>query len=158
MLFSRISEHSKGCLILILDDASKNFGKNTFHLFSSFCYNLVYPLLCNIVYFIARVFYHTLCDFCWLVNSVSTCVSEVIAVQESSYLFFCSLINFFCLLLTFVCVVACLNSKCSGSATNNFKKELFFYFDGKFARFIQYFHPQGFLITPEFIDFVLSKF
>ena len=104
---------------------------NTFHFFSSLCYDLIYPLFCNLVYFIASVLYHTRHNLCCLVNSSSTCVSKVIGIQESSYLSFCSSINFSVFFLIFVCVVSCSNFKCSGSTTKKSQNAAFFYFNRK---------------------------
>ena len=129
LLFSKITEQSKWRLINVLNGFSQCFGNDMFHFLTTLIYDLVDPVMCNIIDIVCSCLYQSRSDFCCLVNNISPCVGKVVAVKKTSKLRFsfsvCTSVSSFGLIPFFFVEVSYLNFKYSDSMTRN-PRGLFF--------------------------------
>ena len=122
-MFSKVSKWSKWCLINIFYGSSEDFGKYTFHVFSTLWNYLVNSLFCNIINVITSSFDYTWSNFICLVNKEHRWSlykhrrSHSNSKSLLSAFFVLEIQPLFAFLFVFFFVGTCWNLKFSGSTT-----------------------------------------
>ena len=111
--------------------------KNTSHFFTTLWYDLIYPVLYNIVDIVYCGLYHIRGNLGCLINHVSAGIGKVITVKKADKLpllssVFTFLILFFFWIVFFLFVTSYLNFNCFGTMTRNPKDWFFFYLQKAF--------------------------
>ena len=86
LLFSKVSQQSKRCLVNVLDCSVQNFGKHSFSFSHTQPENLINSILKNFVNFLCGLFNYYWHNFSNLINCVSASIGKAISVEKASCL------------------------------------------------------------------------